>query len=141
MDLQKDPGSCDSKADTVAGPHVQVDLKIIRRRVGETFRSYNISFTSIQQRNCIFVLNFTELLWMLFWTCAQWTQIDAIYHTSLVFGGVEYYFGNGIQQSAPGATHHGQPMQIVPMGTCHLSLDVIIEYMESLAQTYTEEVR
>lgn len=27
------------------------------------------------------------------------------------------------------------------LGTCHLPMDVIIEYMESLAQSYTEEVR
>ncbi|KAI5303081.1 hypothetical protein KEM56_000055 [Ascosphaera pollenicola] len=69
------------------------------------------------------------------------SKIDAIYHTSLVFGGIEYYYGKGIQQSAPGATHHGEPMKKMHLGTCHLPMDVIIEYMESLAQSYTEEVR
>jgi hypothetical protein len=68
------------------------------------------------------------------------TQIDAIYHTSLVFGGVEYYFGRGIQQSAPGTTHHGEPMEKLHLGRSEIPLEVIVEYMESLAQTYSEDV-
>ncbi|KAI2082575.1 hypothetical protein LOZ36_005904 [Ophidiomyces ophidiicola] len=67
------------------------------------------------------------------------TQIDAIYHTSLVFGGVEYYFGRGIQQAAPGTTHHGQPMETLSLGRSELPLEVIIEYMDSLSKTYTED--
>ncbi|PGH03555.1 hypothetical protein GX51_03980 [Blastomyces parvus] len=67
------------------------------------------------------------------------TQIDAIYHTSLVFGGVEYYFGRGIQQSAPGATHHGEPIERITMGTSQLPIEVIVEYMESLAEVYTQD--
>ncbi|KAF5855515.1 hypothetical protein ETB97_009092, partial [Aspergillus alliaceus] len=39
------------------------------------------------------------------------THMDAIYHTSIVLDGVEYYFGHGIQTSVPGSTHHGQPME------------------------------
>ncbi|WEW61026.1 hypothetical protein PRK78_006515 [Emydomyces testavorans] len=67
------------------------------------------------------------------------TQIDAIYHTSLVFGGVEYYFGRGIQQAAPGTTHHGQPIETLLLGRSELPIEVIIEYMDSLARTYTED--
>jgi hypothetical protein len=40
-------------------------------------------------------------------------QIDAVYHTSLVFEGIEYYFGQGIQTCRAGTTHHGKPMEIV----------------------------
>lgn len=67
-------------------------------------------------------------------------QIDAIYHTSLVFDGTEYFFGRGIQQAVPGTSHHGKPMETVRMGTSELPIEVVIEYMDSLAQTYTEDV-
>ncbi|ODH38308.1 hypothetical protein ACO22_02409 [Paracoccidioides brasiliensis] len=61
------------------------------------------------------------------------TQIDAIYHTSLVFGGIEYFFGRGIQQAPPGTTHHGDPIERINMGTSELPIEVVNEYMESLA--------
>ena len=67
-------------------------------------------------------------------------QIDAVYHTALVFGGIEYFFGAGVQTSYPGATHHGKPMEIIPMGTTHLPMEVILEYLESLKTIYTMEV-
>ncbi|KAJ5178207.1 uncharacterized protein N7500_000906 [Penicillium coprophilum] len=67
------------------------------------------------------------------------TQMDAIYHTSIVLNGVEYYFGQGIQTSTPGSTHHGQPMEIVKLGTTELPNDVIEEYLGSLATIYTPE--
>lgn len=66
--------------------------------------------------------------------------MDAIYHTSIVLNGLEYYFGQGIQTSAPGSTHHGQPMEVVKLGTTELPSDVIEEYMGSLASIYTPEV-
>ena len=68
------------------------------------------------------------------------THIDAIYHTSLVFGGTEYFFGQGVHRTTPGSTHHGQPMQIIHQGSTQLPMDVIEEYMESLAEVYTAEV-
>lgn len=67
-------------------------------------------------------------------------QIDAIYHTSLVFGGVEYYFGSGIGRAVPGSTHHGRPMEIQPMGRTELPAEVIEEYIQSMEQIYTPEV-
>lgn len=68
-------------------------------------------------------------------------QIDAVYHTALVFGGIEYFFGSGVQTSYPGGTHHGRPMEVIPMGTTQLPLEVILEYLESLKAIYTTEVR
>ncbi|KAK2861140.1 hypothetical protein FQN49_004506 [Arthroderma sp. PD_2] len=65
-------------------------------------------------------------------------QIDAIYHTSLVFDGTEYFFGRGIQQAVPGSTHHGQPIETIKLGRTDLPMEVIAEYMESLAETYHE---
>ncbi|KAJ9488043.1 hypothetical protein VN97_g5263 [Penicillium thymicola] len=67
------------------------------------------------------------------------TQMDAIYHTSIVLNGIEYYFGQGIQTAAPGSTHHGQPMEVVKLGTTELPNDVIEEYVGSLATIYTPE--
>ncbi|CAI7644339.1 unnamed protein product [Penicillium crustosum] len=65
--------------------------------------------------------------------------MDAIYHTSIVLNGIEYYFGQGIQTAAPGSTHHGQPMEVVKLGTTELPSDVIEEYLGSLATIYTPE--
>lgn len=67
------------------------------------------------------------------------TQIDAIYHTSIVYNGIEYFFGQGIQQSRPGATHHGQPMEVVDLGQTQLPPDVVKEYLQSMASVYTAE--
>ncbi|KAJ5120314.1 uncharacterized protein N7515_009702 [Penicillium bovifimosum] len=67
------------------------------------------------------------------------TQMDAIYHTSIVLNGVEYYFGQGIQTAVPGSTHHGQPLEIVKLGTTELPHEVIEEYLGSLATIYTPE--
>jgi hypothetical protein len=67
--------------------------------------------------------------------------MDAIYHTSIVLNGIEYYFGQGIQTAAPGSTHHGQPMEIVKLGSTELPSEVIEEYLGSLATIYTPEVR
>ena len=68
-------------------------------------------------------------------------QINAVYHTALVFGGIEYFFGAGVQTSYPGRTHHGRPMEVISMGTTQLPLEVILEYLESLKAIYTIEVR
>lgn len=69
------------------------------------------------------------------------THIDAVYHTALVFGGIEYFFGAGIQQTYPGATPHGRPMEVIPLGRTDLPLDTVLEYLDSLKQIYTIEVR
>ena len=67
------------------------------------------------------------------------THIDAVYHTSLVFEGIEYYFGQGVQTCRAGATHHGKPMEIIPLGHTQLPLEIVLEYLESLKTIYTAE--
>ncbi|MCJ1402303.1 hypothetical protein MMC11_005523 [Xylographa trunciseda] len=67
------------------------------------------------------------------------THIDAVYHTSLVFGGIEYFFGAGVQTCYPGSSHHGRPMEVIPMGTTQLDMEVVLEYLESLKTIYTAE--
>ncbi|KAM0722340.1 hypothetical protein Q7P37_001781 [Cladosporium fusiforme] len=66
-------------------------------------------------------------------------QIDAVYHTSLVLNNVEYFFGAGVQTCYPGASHHGQPMETIPMGKTDIDLETILDYLESLKQIYTPE--
>ena len=45
-----------------------------------------------------------------------------------------------MQTSYPGATHHGKPMEVIPLGATYLPIEVILEYLESLKEIYTMEV-
>lgn len=66
-------------------------------------------------------------------------QIDAIYHTAVVFNNAEHFFGQGIHRKVPGTTHHGRPMKVIKLGTTDLPLEVIEEYLQSLESIYTPE--
>ncbi|KAI5368084.1 Putative PPPDE peptidase domain, armadillo-like helical, PUL domain, Thioredoxin [Septoria linicola] len=66
-------------------------------------------------------------------------QIDAVYHTALVFDNIEYFFGQGVQTCYPGTTHHGQPMEKISLGKTELPLETILDYLESLKEVYTAE--
>jgi len=66
-------------------------------------------------------------------------QIDAIYHTGIVMGGIEYTYDGGIKTLRAGTTHLGQPMQVVELGQTHLPMEIIMEYLESLSPIYTAE--
>ncbi|KAI9051335.1 hypothetical protein LZ554_004382 [Drepanopeziza brunnea f. sp. 'monogermtubi'] len=67
------------------------------------------------------------------------TQIDAVYHTSIILEGIEYAYDGGIRTADPGRTHLGPPMQILDLGTTNLPMDVIMEYLESLRDIFTAE--
>lgn len=67
------------------------------------------------------------------------TQIDAVYHTAIVLDNIEYFFGAGVQTCRAGATHHGQPMEVIKLGRTELPIEVILEYLESLKEVYTAE--
>ena len=66
-------------------------------------------------------------------------QIEAIYHTGIVVGGMEYYFGGGIQAAPVGQSPFGEPMQIMDLGVTHLSAAVRAELLDDLSQRYTAE--
>jgi hypothetical protein len=68
------------------------------------------------------------------------THIDAVYHTSIVMGNVEYVYDGGIKTVDPANTHLGRPMQILELGTTELPMDVIMEYLDSLKEVYTAQV-
>ncbi|KAH7384081.1 PPPDE putative peptidase domain-containing protein [Phaeosphaeria sp. MPI-PUGE-AT-0046c] len=67
------------------------------------------------------------------------TQIDAVYHTAIVLDNIEYYFGQGVQTCRAGATHHGQPMEVIKLGRTDLPIEIVLEYLESLKEVYTPE--
>ncbi|CAD6439525.1 123e1eb5-9b6d-4d6f-bd95-90e901397d17 [Sclerotinia trifoliorum] len=66
-------------------------------------------------------------------------QIDAIYHTSVVFEGIEYTYDGGVKTVRPGSTHLGKPLQVLELGKTDLPMDVILEYLDSLKAIYTFE--
>ena len=70
---------------------------------------------------------------------AAFPQIEAIYHTGIVVGGVEYYFGGGIQAAPVGQSPFGEPMRILDLGVTHLSAAVRAELLDDLSQRYTAE--
>ncbi|KAF9967342.1 hypothetical protein BGZ70_009884 [Mortierella alpina] len=66
-------------------------------------------------------------------------QIDAIYHTSVVIFGREFYYGQGIMSSIPGTTPHGNPIQRVDMGETEIPQEVFMELMDNMRETYTAD--
>lgn len=47
--------------------------------------------------------------------------------------------GQGIQFSIPGQTHHGRPMEVIPLGVTSLPEEVFLEYLDSLKSIYSHE--
>ncbi|KAI9033370.1 PPPDE putative peptidase domain-containing protein [Hyaloraphidium curvatum] len=66
-------------------------------------------------------------------------QIDAIYHTSVVVYGTEYFFGQGIMSCAPGQSMHGTPIEQLRMGTTYLPRSVVREYIDNMRQHWTAD--
>lgn len=66
-------------------------------------------------------------------------QIDGIWHTAVVVGGLEYYYGGGVNQSRPGSTPFGQPLQKIHLGTTQIPKDVRDEYLRDMRKIYTPQ--
>ena len=66
------------------------------------------------------------------------TQIDAIYHTSIVMRDMEYVYDGGLKVIKPDKVAR-PPLQIVNLGITNLPMDIIEEYLESLKDIYTVE--
>lgn len=64
-------------------------------------------------------------------------QLDAIYHTSIELGGLEYVYDGNVVAITPGSSHLGQPLQRLHLGKTQLPKDVITQYLESLRSIYT----
>ncbi|KAK7002115.1 PPPDE putative peptidase domain-containing protein [Favolaschia claudopus] len=66
-------------------------------------------------------------------------QIDGIWHTSIVVYGKEVFYGQGISTALPGRSHHGQPLQVVPLGETAIDEATWEEYLQDLKDHYTAE--
>lgn len=62
--------------------------------------------------------------------------IEAVYHTSIVVHGKEYFFSRGIAFSKPGESVHGIPMEVVDLGTTYVSTEIFEEYLVDLRSEY-----
>lgn len=60
-------------------------------------------------------------------------------HTSVVAYGREIFFGQGILESIPGQTHHGQPVQVIDCGDTEIDEATFQEYLTSLEEMYTPD--
>jgi hypothetical protein len=59
-------------------------------------------------------------------------QIEGVWHTAIVFGGVEYFFGQGVQQAVPKTTHYGFPVRVIDLGHTQLPADIRNELLTDL---------
>lgn len=67
------------------------------------------------------------------------TQIDAIYHTSIVVRGIEHYFGGGINIATAGTTPFGYPIQKLDLGHTYLDETTIEALLVDLSERFTPE--
>ncbi len=59
-------------------------------------------------------------------------HFEAIYHTGVVAFGREWFFGGGVFSDAPGQTHYGTPMRVVPMGTTALDEATFLAFLDGV---------
>ncbi|KAJ7696025.1 PPPDE putative peptidase domain-containing protein [Mycena rosella] len=66
-------------------------------------------------------------------------QIDGIWHTSIVVFGQEVFYGQGINTTLPGRSHHGQPLQIVDLGETAIDQETWEEYLQEMREHFTAD--
>ncbi|KAJ1303148.1 hypothetical protein OPQ81_011349 [Rhizoctonia solani] len=66
-------------------------------------------------------------------------QIDGIWHTSVVVFGKEIFYGQGISTTAPGRSHHGQPLQIIDFGETAIDEETFNDYLNEISEHYTAD--
>jgi hypothetical protein len=66
-------------------------------------------------------------------------QIDGIWHTSIVVFDREFFYGQGINITPPGRSHHGNPLQILDMGETFIDKDTFNEYIQEMREHYTAD--
>lgn len=67
------------------------------------------------------------------------TEIEGIWHTSLVVFGKEYYFMGGIKKSMPGTTPFGAPSKKIDFGGTEMTEDQLESFLKDINDLYTEE--
>lgn len=68
-------------------------------------------------------------------------QLEAIYHTSIKLNSLEYVYDGAVVSIIPGSSHLGRPLEEIHLGRTELPMDVIEEFLDSLREIYTVEVR
>ncbi|PNH05105.1 Desumoylating isopeptidase 1 [Tetrabaena socialis] len=66
-------------------------------------------------------------------------MVEAIYHTGVAVGGIEYFFGGGVQRCIAGQTPFGEPMRKVELGVTHIPKDIREELLADLSRRYTAD--
>jgi hypothetical protein len=66
-------------------------------------------------------------------------QIDAVYHSSLIVYGREYYFGGGICHDHPETTPYGKPIEKIDMGSTEIPKEVFEDFLNDITHKYTAE--
>ncbi|KAK2467081.1 hypothetical protein APHAL10511_001339 [Amanita phalloides] len=66
-------------------------------------------------------------------------QIDGIWHTSVVIFDKEYFYGQGINVTLPGQSHHGSPLQMLDMGETFIDEDTFYDYITEVRNHYTAD--
>lgn len=69
----------------------------------------------------------------------MFAQLDGVWHTGIVYRGVEYYFGAGIQSAPAGATPFGKPLKAVTLGKTQVPVGVFQEYLAELKTVWIPE--
>jgi len=62
--------------------------------------------------------------------------IEGIWHTGTVVYGSEYFFGGGIQKSAPGASQAGRPVNVIPLGNTQKTQAEFEDFLRGLRIKY-----
>ncbi|KAL8208411.1 hypothetical protein R6Q57_007823 [Mikania cordata] len=65
--------------------------------------------------------------------------IEGIWHTGIVVFGIEYYFGDGIQQTPVGTTPYGTPIRVIDLGVTNVTKDAFDSYLKEITPRYTHE--
>ncbi|CAK7896119.1 hypothetical protein CAAN1_12S01596 [[Candida] anglica] len=63
-------------------------------------------------------------------------NLEAIYHTSVVIYGKEYYIDQGIKCATPGTTKYGVPIEVLDLGETYVTEDIFDEFMNELKDEF-----
>lgn len=67
------------------------------------------------------------------------SNIEGIWHTSLVVFEREYYFMSGVKEGEPGKSPFGVPVRKVEFGETEITKEGFSEYLKEIDGLYTEE--
>jgi len=59
-------------------------------------------------------------------------KIDGIWHSGVVVGGVEYYWGGELIAEPAGTTQYGRPVRVISLGRTYIPDDIIREFIDDV---------